>query len=213
VQTKTQKLNLFKKVGLYPVLCPEFARERSLIFILNEIAGSGAEIVQLRMKNNSSKEFFKTAEKFREITSKHNILLIINDRADIAMACKADGVHLGQDDLPPETVAKFAKKLIIGVSTHSPEEALQAEKNGADYINIGPIFSTNTKKNASPVGIEMVEKVKNIVNIPFSVMGGIKTAHIPDLIRAGAMRIAMITEISEAENIREKFSELQKKIR
>ena len=128
MQTKTQKLNLFKKTGLYPVLCPEFARERSLIFILNEIAESGAEIVQLRMKNNSSKEFFKTAEKFREITSKHKMLLIINDRADIALACNADGVHLGQDDLPPETAAKFAKELIIGVSTHSPEEALKAEK-------------------------------------------------------------------------------------
>jgi thiamine-phosphate pyrophosphorylase len=208
---KEKKMRIFRSAGIYPVLTPEFTNGRDLVFVLEELAAGGAELVQLRMKNASPPEILKTAEKFKNICDRTGILLIINDRVDIALACGADGVHLGQDDFPANTaVAKFAKDLIIGVSTHSLEEALKAQKDGADYINIGPLFKTETKENlVAPLGIEIITTIREKIKIPFTVMGGIKSGHIPALLAAGAKRIAMVTEITMAENIRANFMALK----
>ncbi len=210
MHSKKKKLEVFRRTGLYPVISPGFTLGRPMTEIMFQLADAGTELVQLRMKTESSLEIFREAEKFKKICSKHNILLIIDDRPDVAIACGADGVHLGQDDIPHEIVAKFAKELIIGASTHSLEEALEAERKGADYINIGPIFKTGTKKTGfAPLGISRFAKIAKKIRIPFTVMGGIKSRHLPRLIQAGAKKIAMVTEISESYDVKAKFIELQ----
>ncbi len=195
--------------GIYPVISPGFTKGRPLQFVLEQLASAGADIVQLRMKNEPAREIMQEADNFREICSAHGIALIIDDRPDIALACGADGVHLGQDDIPHWRIANFAKQLFVGVSTHSLDEALDAEKKGAGYINIGPIFHTGTKRTGiPPLGLDVLRNVVRSVRIPVTVMGGIKAANIPELLAAGAKRIAMVTEICEANDIVEKFKEL-----
>jgi thiamine-phosphate pyrophosphorylase len=167
-------------------------------------------MVQLREKEYHKGRILKMALEFRKLTDKYKALLIINDHIDIALICKADGVHLGQDDIPCKEAKKLAPGLIIGVSTHNMKEALQAQKDGADYINIGPIFATKTKENLmAPLGIETLIKISEKISIPYTVMGGIKENHNPQLVKAGAKRIAMVTEKTCADNITAKVKELQ----
>ena len=208
---KVKLKKIFSTPGIYPVISNGFTKNRPPIIVLKELADAGADLIQLRLKNLPAKEILKMADEFKELCAKYKIALIINDRPDIALAVKAEGVHLGQDDLPPDRVAKFAKELFIGTSTHSLEEALQAEKAGANYINIGPIFKTNTKETkTSPLGTKIILEIARNIKIPFSVMGGIKAEHIELLLNCGVKRIAMVTEICEAENIRKKFIELNR---
>jgi thiamine-phosphate pyrophosphorylase len=128
------------------------------------------------------------------------MLLIVNDHLDIALACNADGIHLGQSDLPVEVVRNLAPDLLIGISTHNLNEVKAIMNSDVDYHNIGPIFKTNTKNCQSDyLGIEAIQQLK--FDFPFSVMGGIKRHHFPDLVAAGVCRIAMVSEITQAENI------------
>ncbi len=208
--SKIQKIQVLRKTGIYPVVSPGFTLGRKLTDVLKTLADAGTDVVQLRMKTETSCEILKMADKFKKICSQYGILLIINDRPDIALACSADGVHIGQNDFPVDRIAKFAKQLIVGVSTHSVGEALTAERNGADYVNIGPIFRTNTKTTGiDALGLEIVKKISRKIRIPFTVMGGIKQKDIQELVNVGAKKIAMITEICEAKNIKTKFIELQ----
>jgi len=193
--------------GLYPVITEEFCNGRDSIFVLKEVIKGGAKIVQLREKNKKHKEIYDIALKYREITDKHNVTLIVDDYLDIAMAVNADGVHLGQEDLPCSVAQKIAPHLIIGVSTHNKEEIEKAINDGASYINIGPIFETQTKKNSYPaIGLELLKELKP--DFPFSVMGGIKREHIKSLVEMGVKNIAMVTEITMAEDIAQKVSEI-----
>jgi len=139
------------------------------------------------------------------------MLMIMNDHVDIALGAGADGVHLGQDDTPLIEAREVAPELILGVSTHSEGEALEANKNGASYINIGPIYATGTKSlSIQPLGTDAITELSPLIDIPFTIMGGIKARHIPELIALGASKIAMVTEITEAENIRERVCELRR---
>lgn len=211
MSTKEQRLELFSKIDLYPVISSEFCTGRPPLYVLEQIAEGGARIVQLREKNLSAKELYSLALKYREITSKYNMLFIMNDHTDIALAVNADGVHLGQDDMPLEAAEKIAPDLIIGNSTHSLAEALEAQARGADYINIGPIYATQTKSvPCPPLGIDTIENILPHLKIPFTVMGGIKEKHLPGLIRKGARKIAMVTEITASENVKEKVLLLRK---
>ncbi len=195
--------------GLYPVITEEFCAGRSIYEILNGVIEGGVKIVQLRQKNISKKNLFEQAIQFRKITLKKNVKLIINDHIDIALACKADGVHLGQEDLPCLAARKLAPKMIIGISTHNLEEIKKAEHEKATYINIGPVFSTNTKETRiNPLGIDFLKSTK--IKLPFSVMGGIKKENIISLLEYGVKNIALITEITMAENVAEKTKELIK---
>jgi thiamine-phosphate pyrophosphorylase len=209
-EDKNARIAAFANIDIYPVISSEFTNNRPVLSVLEAIAAGGAKIVQLREKNMSKLEVYKLALKYREITAAHNMLLIINDHVDIAMACGADGVHLGQDDLPISAARRISKDLIFGSSTHDPAEAAEAIATGADYINIGPVYPTNTKAVAcGVVGIDMVKKVSSMIDIPFTVMGGIKEKNIPELLSIGATRIAMVTEITQAENICEKTKQLR----
>jgi len=196
--------------GIYSVITEKFCSNGSSVKTLEKVLKGGVKMVQLREKEYHKGRILKMALEFRKLTDKYKSLLIINDHIDIALLCKADGVHLGQDDIPCKEAKKLAPGLIIGVSTHNMKEALQAQKDGADYINIGPIFETKTKENLmAPLGIETLKKISKKINIPYTVMGGIKEHHIPQLAKAGAKRIAMVTEITRADNITAKVKSLQ----
>jgi len=207
---KAERRAAFQNIDIYPVISSEFTNGRPALEVLRAIAHGGAKIVQLREKNKSKAEIYELALKYREITAEHKMLLIINDHIDIALACGADGVHLGQDDLPLAAAREICGDLLLGCSTHNPEEAEKAVLEGADYINIGPIYPTGTKAVAcGAVGIGMLKKITPGLGIPFTVMGGIKAKHIPELLAAGAPRIAMVTEITQADNITAKVKELR----
>ncbi len=205
------RIEKFKNIDIYPVISSEFCLNRDPVDVLKKIADGGAKIIQLREKHIPKIEIAKLAEKFRCITQQYNMLLIINDHIDIALQIDADGVHLGQDDMHPIEAKKLAPDLIIGVSTHSEAEALEALKNRADNINIGPIFATGTKSlPMAPLGLAAITEIAPLVDIPFTIMGGIKAHHIPELVSLGATRIAMVTAITEADDITGNLCELRK---
>jgi thiamine-phosphate pyrophosphorylase len=207
---KETRLDKFRNIDIYPVISSEFTNGQDPLSVLEKIAEGGARIVQLREKNKSKQEIWELALKYRELTDRYSMLLIINDHLDIALASNADGVHLGQDDLPLEAALKIAPELIIGISTHSEQEALRACQSGAGYINIGPIFPTQTKTLSYPaIGLENLKAIASKIEIPFTVMGGIKAANIPELKSCGASRIAMVTEITRATDITQKVRELR----
>lgn len=192
----------FSKIDLYPVTCESLSAGRSNEEVLEGLIAGGARVVQLRDKEASPGDLYRMAVAFREMTTKAGMLLIVNDYVDIAMAVDADGVHLGQDDMPPEAVRAIAPDLLIGVSTHSLDQALIAQAAGADYINIGPIYPTGTKEVAVKVmGPVAVTDIGSKVDIPFTVMGGIKENNMDELLERGAKRLAVVTAVTEAEDI------------
>jgi thiamine-phosphate pyrophosphorylase len=206
-----KKIAMFKQVDIYPVISSEFTHNRSVIDVLQQIAAGGAKIVQLREKNLTKAAIYQLAVEYRKITTANNMLLIINDHLDIALAVKADGVHLGQDDLPLKVARGLTDQLILGSSTHNLAEARQAIAAGADYINIGPIYSTQTKQlSYESLGLETLRQISTQIDIPFSVMGGIKEDHLDQLIGVGATHIAMVTEITQSPDICSRVKQLRR---
>jgi len=166
--------------------------------IAEEACKGGARVIQYRDKKSSRHNMLEIADKIRKITKKFDSLFIINDFIDIALMSEADGVHLGQDDIPISRARKIIPEgFIVGVSTHSLEQARKAEKDGANYIGIGPVFSTPTKENYKPIGFSTVEEVLKSVNIPVVAIGGINIGNIGDLIEIGARNVAMVSEFQE----------------
>lgn len=208
---KAQAIKKFQNIDLYPVISSEFCAGRPSVEVLKTVADGGAKIVQLREKYLPKDEILELACEYRRITAEYGMLLIINDHVDIALKVYADGVHLGQEDCALGNAKQKAPELVIGISTHNMEEALKAQEEGADYINIGPIYATQTKSLPfSALGTDVLKEIPPLLNIPFTVMGGIKERHLKELISLGATRIAMVTEITQAENITERVCELRK---
>jgi len=205
--------NAFKQVDIYPVTCERLSNGRSNLEVLKAVIAGGAGIIQLREKECSGKKLYDLAVKFREITTKAGVLLIINDHVDIALAVAADGVHLGQEDLPLQAARQIAPDLLIGASTHSLAEAIQAQKEGADYINIGPIFPTGTKEGIERLlGPEAIAAISPEIDVPFTVMGGISESNIDQVLANGAGRVAMVTAITQAPDITAQVRALKAKI-
>ena len=198
-----EKLTFFrKKVTIYPVSCELLANGRSDIEWLEGVLAGGAKIVQLRDKHSDDRAFYQKALIFREKTNKAGALFIVNNRVDIALLSKADGVHLGNKDLPVEKIREFGTDFIIGVSCNKPEQAATANKRGGSYFNIGPIYTTETKKNlAAFLGVDAIELFTSVCDLPFTVMGGVKRDHIQDLVTKGARRIAVVTALTQAKDI------------
>lgn len=210
-KNRRERAAALEMVDIYPVISSEFCNGRNVVEVFDAIAQGGAKMVQIREKNKFKGEIFEIGKACREIANYYGMLLIINDHVDVALALDADGVHLGQDDLPLIEARKIAPELILGHSTHDLAEAIYANQNGADYLNIGPIFSTQTKTlSYQPLGIHAIEDIKKSLTIPFTVMGGIKEHHIADLIQNGATHIAMVTEITQSQNITQKIIDLRK---
>ena len=198
-ETHNGRMARFLQAGLYLVTSGALSGGRSTREIVRAALDAGIALLQLREKELSGREFYELAVDVRRMTSEAGTLLIVNDRLDIALAVGADGVHLGQDDLPVDRARRIAPDLVIGASSHSIEEARQAEDSGASYVNIGPLFPTDTKDwNADFLGIEGLKHISPHVTIPFTVMGGIKKDHIPALKEAGARTIAVVTAVTRA---------------
>ena len=201
----------FETVDLYPVISPEFTNNRPVLDILQGIARGGARIVQLRCKHASKLELYQLAVEARKIANQYKILLIIDDHLDVAMLAGADGVHLGQDDLPFAEAAAAGTGLLVGASTHNLEEIRIAQKSQISYLNVGPVYPTNTKEvGYDAVGVDLLKQLVPHITKPFSVMGGIKERHLPELLAAGARHIAMVTEITQADNVEERTRTLRR---
>ena len=201
--TYMEKLVFFRdQVTLYPVSCEPLCNGRSDIEWLDGVLAGGAKIVQLRDKHSDDLTLYRKALVFRKKTKEAGALFIVNNRLDIALLAKADGVHLGNSDLPAEEVRKFAPELLIGVSCNRPEHVATAEERGASYYNIGPLFTTETKKNLTPyLGSEAIAAFSALCDLPFTVMGGVKRDHVRDLVVKGARRIAVVTALTQARDI------------
>lgn len=168
----------------------------SLFAAVEDALKAGVKAVQLREKDLTTRELLDMAYEMRELTARYNAKLFINDRADIAMSVNADGVHLGQWSMPVYAVRKIIDDKLIGVSTHSLEEATIAEKDGADFITFGPIYETPSKlKYGRPAGIDALREVVKKVAIAVFGIGGVKARNIPEVINAGANGVALISGI------------------
>lgn len=164
---------------------------------VERLATGGASIIQLREKKAAPREFYEAALAALQVARRLNVKLIINDRVDIALAIGADGVHLGQDDLPPEQARKIlGERCIIGYSTHDLKQALAADSMPIDYIAIGPIFQTSTKENPDPVvGLNLIAQLKSQITKPLVAIGGITLENAKAVFAAGADSVAVISEL------------------
>lgn len=194
---------------LYLVTDRRWLGERTLWDGVEEAIRGGATLVQLREKKISSKEYFELAQRVKEVTDRHGIPLIINDRIDIAMAIDADGVHLGPEDLP----IPIARKLlgdgkIIGSSAASVDEALLFQAQGADYLGVGAVFPTATKRGTEKVGLDDLREIKSAVRIPVVAIGGIKAENAKPVMETGVDGVAVVSAIMDQTDIREAVRQL-----
>lgn len=190
-----------KDFGLYFITDSKLTKKNVIDDVKLAVKG-GVKIIQYREKWLSTKQMLEEAKEIKKICKKNNVLFLINDRIDIALAVDADGVHLGQDDMPYRYARELlGKEKVIGLSAHSVKDALQNQKAGADYTSIGPIYHTQTKKNAVPIGLEPISQLKNKLKIPFVAIGGINELNMNDVLKAGAKNIAMISTIITKNDI------------
>jgi thiamine-phosphate pyrophosphorylase len=181
---------------LYLVTDRELMAADSIEECVEQAILGGCTVVQLREKTVSSREFYMTALRLREITARLKVPLIINDRADIALAVDADGVHIGQEDLPYDAVRRIVgQDKIVGVSASNLTEALTAAEMGADYLGVGAMFATNTKANANPMSMDELRRIRAEVNIPIVVIGGINKDTVPLFKGTGIDGIAVVSAI------------------
>jgi thiamine-phosphate diphosphorylase len=187
---------------LYAILDPEQTQGRAAADALRQLLAGGAAILQLRVKNMTPRDFLELARFARAETRVQGCKLIINDRVDVALACDADGVHLGQDDLPLAAGRKLVGQKIVGISTHDIEQAQEAERNGADYIGFGPMFSTQTKTTGFTArGFDSLRQIRAGVKIPIVAIGGINEQNVTQVLQAGADSAAIISDILSADDI------------
>lgn len=189
------------KARLYVLLTTDLCRQPVLDTARFAVDG-GADVLQLRGKDLSDEEFFRLALELRELTWSLNIIFIVNDRPDIATRAYADGLHIGQDDMPIEEARRMiGEGKLIGFSAHSVEQARQAQSRGADYLGVGPIFATNTKTQAKPVGTPLIEQVIKEIDIPVFAIGGINRDNIGRVLAAGATRVAVCSAVVSEEDV------------
>jgi thiamine-phosphate pyrophosphorylase len=194
---------------LYAILDPEQTRGRAAETVLLGLLEAGIRWLQLRAKAMSPREFLQLGSAARRLTRSSGCKLIVNDRVDIALACDADGVHLGQEDLPLHAARKLMGERIIGISTHDIEQAKEAEEGGADYIGFGPMFGTATKETGySARGLEMLRRVRQVVSIPIVTIGGITEGNVKQVWQAGADSAAIISDILGVDDITDKVKRI-----
>lgn len=191
-----------KDFNLYIIIDTDFSLSRNIFDIAIQAIKGGADVIQLRGKKLTAKELIETGRQIKEITHQRGVTFIINDRVDVAFALGADGVHLGQGDIPIDVARRIlGQNKFIGVSTHDLEQALDAQREGADYISIGPIFKTPTKPDCTPVGLKLLEEVKGEIKIPYVAIGGIDKENIGEIIKRGVKRIAVVRAVVSSPDI------------
>jgi len=190
------------RTPIYAILDPAQTKGRAPEWVLRQLLDGGAKILQLRVKAMAPRDYWMLAREVRAQTRAAGCQLIINDRVDIALACDADGVHLGQEDLPLVAGKKLMGGKIVGISTHDVGQAREAEQNGADYIGFGPMFGTTTKDTGfSARGIVMLQAIRAAVHIPIVAIGGITEQNVQQVWQAGADSAAIISDVLGAQDI------------
>ncbi len=188
---------------LYAITDSRLSRGRSLTTVVQSLLAAGIRIIQYREKHMKMGAMLEECRILRALTEEAGACFIVDDFVDIALLSKADGVHIGQEDLSVQDVRALAgSKLLIGVSTHAKEQAEKAVRDGADYIGVGPIFATKTKEDVvAPVGLSYLSWVKEHITIPFVAIGGIKAHNIGQVVAAGASCCALVSEFVGADDI------------
>lgn len=189
-------------IGVYAITDSKSGKNKKFLEYCEDLLKGGAKIIQYREKKRDLKLLLEEAKALRELTLKYNATFIVNDYLDIALLSEADGIHIGQDDLPIKDVRKIlGENKIIGISTHNPQEAQQAIIDGADYIGVGPIFYTETKEDVcAPVTLEYLDFVNKNIKLPYVAIGGIKENNIDKVLALGAKSICLVSELVGADN-------------
>jgi thiamine-phosphate pyrophosphorylase len=199
-------IDRFIAARLYVITCPPKEGASGYDAMVRAACEGGADVVQFRDKLITGRERYAAAARLLKICREFGALFIVNDALEVAMAIGADGVHLGQDDLPVTEAKKLLhpmgiKNFLVGCSTHALEQAIEAEKQGADYIGIGPVFATPTKPTYNPVGVELVRAVTSRVKTPHVAIGGIDGSNVAQVLAAGAKRIAVVRAVCGADDV------------
>ncbi|MPW38817.1 thiamine phosphate synthase [Thermococcus sp. 101 C5] len=200
-------MNLRKKLRLYVITDRRLKPE---VESVKEALEGGATSIQLRIKNAPTREMIEIGKEIRKLTEEYDALYFVDDRVDVALATNADGVQLGLEDMPISLARDIAPNLVIGASVYSLEEALHAEKEGADYLGAGSVFPTSTKKDVRVIGIEGLRRIVESVKIPVVAIGGINHENVKEVLKTGVDGVAVISAIMGAENIREATERMKK---
>lgn len=196
------KRNLLRESRFYIIIDKKVCGRRSVLAAAGIIKDSGVDIIQFRDKDSPKKYILENTYALRKLLSGTKTIFIVNDYLDIAKIADSDGVHLGASDTSIEIARKIlGKDKIIGVSCHNLSQAITAQKKGADYISIGPIFPTATKPEYGPIGLDLIEEVNKKIKVPFFVIGGINQNNIKQVLSCGATRVAVCRAICQAKNI------------
>ena len=209
-------MNNFLNSKIYGLTAESLSRGKTNLQVVSEMIAAGIKVIQYREKEKSFKAMSEECLAIRKLTKEAQVTFIINDRLDLALAVDADGLHIGQDDLPITIARKLlGKDKILGLSTHSPQEAHLAEdSNIVDYIGVGPIFDTATKKDAGKgLGLDFLNYVSNNIKIPFVAIGGIKEHNVESVVKSGAKIVAIVSEIVGATDINAKVQNIEAKMR
>ena len=191
-----------EELKLYLITDSDILKGRDFYHCIEEALKGGVTMLQLREKEADGKEFLEKAMNLRELTRKYGVKFIINDRIDIAMLCDADGVHLGQSDIPAKEARKLMPGKIIGVSCRTVEEAEKAKEDRADYLGVGDIFGTQTKLDAKRVSLDTLKDIKEKVNLPITAIGGLNLDNLDYVKKCNIDGYAVISAILAKENIK-----------
>lgn len=210
---RATRMERFERADLYVVITEAFCAGRRGIDVLEACLKAGVRLVQFREKDVSGAALVEKGQAFADRCREAGALLIVNDRVDVALAIGADGVHLGQDDFPVAAARQIAPDLLVGSSSHNLDEALAAQQAGASYVNIGPIYATQTKSvPTGVVGPAMIDAIRPHLQIPFTCMGGIKAHNLAEVVRRGTRRIAVVTAVTEAPDVQAAARDLRRAI-
>ena len=211
---RQEAMKCFKEFPMYGITAEAMSNGRDNMTVVKAMLEAGIKFIQYREKEKTGLARYEECLKLKKLTAEYGAAFIIDDFVDLAIAVDADGVHIGQDDLPVPAVRKLlGPDKIIGLSTHSPEQLEKANEIAdlIDYIGCGPVYATNTKKTAVPVGLEYVKYATEHAKMPFVAIGGIKEHNIHEVYNAGATTIAVVSNITSADDIVDKISKLAKK--
>lgn len=204
------------RLGLYVITDARPDLGRGHLEVAEAALRGGADVVQLRAKASGGREMYELATAIRELVRAEvrGTLFLVNDRVDVALAVGADGVHVGWEDLPPSRVRSLiGEEMVLGVSASSLEEALEAQRAGADYLGVGPVFPTGTKADAGdPMGLEGLREIAGRAEVPVVAIGGIRPEMVREVLEAGASGVAVISAVTEAEDMYEAVLRLRREV-
>jgi thiamine-phosphate pyrophosphorylase len=210
------KLRSFPDCDIYGITASQLSLGRSNLDVVRQMLEADIKIIQYREKDFSMRQKYQECLALRDLTARNNTCFIINDDVHLALAVEADGIHVGQEDLPVEKVRELVgEKMIVGLSVSSPEQVDDAIKTGVvDYLGVGPLYPTSTKKDfQEPTGLGLLDYVVRYCQIPFAVIGGVKESNLAELAQHGATCFCMVSEIVSAPDIGAKIRVLRKQLR